>query len=268
MNSGEKAGIDSGTESPEEILQREYYNRLLARYEAHYDDPTSQRYRQRFIFAPMFDKVRFRGTQVLEAMCGSGPTTGYLLSQNANVTGLDVSDSAIESFRVRWPNCSAVRASVFNSGLPAESFDAVVIQAGLHHLHPRMDDAIDEVHRLLKPGGVFCFSEPHAGSLYDGARNIWYRLDRSIFADNEASVDLAGMKARNAQRFDFEVERYVGNIAYFLVLQSMVLRMPLAAKKYYAPPLMALESVLGKFQGKRTAPLVSCRWRKKTLKQD
>jgi len=263
----EKAMADSGADTAEEVLQREYYNRLLRRYEAHYDDPTSQLYRQRFIFAPMFDGVEFREAQVLEAMCGSGPTTGYLLSHHASVTGLDVSDSAIDSFRARWPNCNAVRASVFNSGLPAESFDAVVIQAGLHHLHPRLDDAIDEVHRLLKPGGVFCFSEPHAGSLYDGARNLWYRLDRSIFADNEASVDLAGMKERNSQRFDFEVECYVGNIAYFLVLQSMVLRMPLMAKKYYAPALMALESMLAKFQGRRTAPLASCRWRKKPLVQ-
>lgn len=260
-------GMHTGTDTPEEILQREYYNRLLERYEAHYDDPTSQLYRQRFIFAPMFDGVEFDGAQVLEAMCGSGPTTAYLLSRNAQVTGLDVSDSAIDSFKARWPACNAVRASVFNSGLPAESFDAVVIQAGLHHLHPRVDEALDEVHRLLKPGGVFCFSEPHAGSLYDGARNLWYRLDRSIFAENEASVDLDAMKRSNAGRFDFEVEHYVGNVAYFLVLQSMVLRMPLKAKKYYAPPLMALESVLEKFQGRRTAPLVSCRWRKKALNQ-
>lgn len=250
------------TSSAEE-LQREYYNRLLDRYEAHYDDPTSQLYRRRFIFAPMFAGIDFRGARIVEAMCGSGPTTGFLLSQGADVTGLDVSDSAIASFEKRWPACQSVRASVFDSELPAESFDGVVIQAGLHHLHPRLDDAIDEVYRLLKPGGFFCFSEPHAGSLFDGARNLWYRRDRGIFAENEASVDLAAMQRKNLQRFDFEVERYVGNIAYFLVLQSMVLRLPLAAKKYYAPPLLAIEACLARLQGKLTAPLVVCRWRKK-----
>src|SRR3990167_5077039 len=196
-------------------------------------------------------------------MCGSGPTTGFLLSQGADVVGLDVSDSAITSFQNRWPGCQGIRASVFDSQLPAESFDGVVVQAGLHHLHPRVNDALDEIYRMLKPGGFFYFSEPHAGSLFDGMRNFWYRLDRSVFAENEASVDLAEMRERYADRFTFEVERYVGNVAYFLVLQSMVLRLPVAAKQYYAPPLLWLESWLGRLQGKLTAPLVVCRWRKK-----
>lgn len=259
--------IDKNANINAEELQRQYYNRLLSRYEAHYDDATSQLYRRRFIFAPMFDGVDFSGAQVIEAMCGSGPTTEFLLSRGAEVSGLDVSDSAIASFEKRWPACRSIRASIFDSELPSASFDGVVIQAGLHHLHPRLDDAIDEVYRLLKPGGFFCFSEPHAGSLFDSARNLWYRMDRSIFAENEASVDLAAIQRKNAGRFTFEVERYVGNIAYFLVLQSMVLRLPLAAKKYYAPPLFALEACLGRWQGKLTAPLVVCRWRKKETAQ-
>jgi SAM-dependent methyltransferase len=246
-----------------EDLQREYYNRLLDRYEAHYDDPTSQTYRRRYIFEPMFDGVDFKRRHVLEAMCGSGPTTAYLLERGATVTGLDVSDSAVQSFVNRWPDCSGIRASIFDSGLPADSYDMVIVQAGLHHLHPRLEDAIEEIYRILKPGGYFCFSEPHAGSLYDGARNLWYRFDRSIFAENEASVDVEAMKQKNAHRFDYQVERYLGNVAYFLVAQSMVLRIPVAAKKYYAPLAFLLESLLSPLMARRTAPLVACRWQKK-----
>jgi len=139
----------------------------------------------------------------------------------------------------------------------------VIIQAGLHHLHPRLNDAIDEIFRVLKPGGYFCFSEPHAGSLYDVVRKLWYKVDREIFAENEASVDLVDMKNSNRHRFDFEVEDYVGNIAYFLVLQSMVLRIPVAWKKYYAPALFTMESGFNRILGRRLTPLVSCRWRKK-----
>ncbi len=53
-----------------EDIQREYFNRLLDKYEAHYDDPTSQLYRRRFIFEPMFEGLDFSGKQVLEALCG------------------------------------------------------------------------------------------------------------------------------------------------------------------------------------------------------
>jgi SAM-dependent methyltransferase len=246
-----------------EDIQREYFNRLLERYEAHYDDPTSQNYRRRYIFEPMFAGLDFEGTEVLEAMCGSGPTTAWLLERGACVTGLDVSDVAVASFESRWPQCNGIRASIFESGLPAESFDMVVVQAGLHHLHPRLDDALEEMHRVLKPGGYFCFSEPQRGSMYDGARNLWYRFDRSIFAENEESVDIEAMKRRFDGRYDFEVEHYLGNVAYFLVAQSMVLRIPLWAKKYYAPVAFFLESLFNPLMGRRTAPLVACRWRKR-----
>jgi len=252
----------AATQSAED-LQREYYNRLLDRYEAHYDDPTSQAYRRKYIFDPLFEHIQFTGKSVLEAMCGSGPTTAYLLERGAVVTGLDVSDSAIDSFRSRWPDCDHIRTSIFESTLPAESYDMVIVQAGLHHLHPRLDDAIEEIYRILKPGGYFCFSEPHSGSLYDGIRKLWYRFDRNIFAENEESVDVEGLKARYAARFDFQVERYLGSVAYFLVAQSMVLRIPLAAKKYYAPIAFLFESLLSPFMGRRTAPLVTCRWQKK-----
>lgn len=252
----------SATRSAEH-LQREYFNRLLERYQAHYDDPTSQAYRRKYIFGPMFEGVQFEDKTVLEAMCGSGPTTAYLLERNAIVTGLDVSDSAVESFRTRWPTCECLRASIFDSRLPGESYDMVVVQWGLHHLHPRLKDAVDEIYRILKPGGYFCFSEPHGGSLYDGARKVWYRFDRDIFAENEESVDLSWMKARYADRFDFQVEHYLGNVAYFLVAQSMVLRIPLAAKKYYAPLAFFLESLFTPLMGRRTSPMVACRWQKK-----
>ena len=245
-----------------EDLQRAYFNRLQDRFEAHYDDPTSQRYRREYIFAPMFQGMQFEGKNVLEAMCGSGPTTAWLLERGANVTGLDVSDSAVQSYEDRWPGCRGIRASIFESGLPAESFDMVIVQAGLHHLHPRLDDALEEIFRILKPGGYFCFSEPHTGSLYDGLRNLWYRFDRSIFAENEASVDVQAMEAQFRGRYRFQIEHYLGSVAYFLVAQSLVLRLPLRAKKYYAPVAFLLESLLGPLMGRRTAPLVACQWQK------
>jgi SAM-dependent methyltransferase len=163
----------------------------------------------------------------------------------------------------RWTDCEGVRASIFDSEFERNSFDIVVIQAGLHHLHPRLDDAIEEVHRILKPGGYFCFSEPHAGSLYDGIRNLWYSYDRSIFSENEESVDLEDMKIKNRSKFTYEVETYLGNFAYFFVLQSMVLRIPLSVKRYYAPLFMSIERLVSRVTGRRTTPLFSVRWRKK-----
>ena len=111
---------------------------IQRRYEAHYDDTCSRRYRDRFFHERMFRGVEFAGKTVLEAMCGSGQTTSFLLSKGATATGLDVSEESIASFRVRWPSCRAIRASVLESNLESGAFDLIAVVGGLHHLHPHI----------------------------------------------------------------------------------------------------------------------------------
>ncbi len=246
----------------QEEVQRLHYDRIAHEYEAHYDDPCSQRYRDIFFHQPMFEGMRLSGMNVIEAMCGSGQTTQYLTSHGARVTGLDISEKAMRSFTARWPGLRAIHASMLDSGLDRDSFDAVAIVGGLHHLHPNIDSAINEIHRILKPGGYLCFVEPHKGSLPDLIRRPWYRYD-PLFADNEEAIDLKAIKREFASRFIFNLERYSGNIAYLLVLNSMVFRIPLRTKHFYTPLLLRLESMICPMQGGILSCFVVCQWRKR-----
>ncbi|MGE0129700.1 MAG: class I SAM-dependent methyltransferase [Blastocatellales bacterium] len=239
-----------------------HYDRIANEYEAHYDDPCSQRYRDKFFHKTMFEGVNLSGMKVIEAMCGSGQTTQYLISQGAQVTGLDISGEAVSSFNKRWPECQAVCASMLDSGLDNDSFDAVAVVGGLHHLHPHLDAAISEIHRILRPGGYLCFAEPHKGSLPDVIRQWWYKHD-SLFANNEEAIDLKAMKSEFASRFTFNLERYFGNAAYLLVLNSLVFRIPLKLKPFYTPTLLHLESLIGPLQGRLLSCFAVCQWRKK-----
>lgn len=251
----------SGAANDAQEAQRRHYDEIGAEYEATYGDRWSMEYRRRFINGPMFEGMDLRGKSVLEAMCGSGQTTAQLLELGASVTGLDLSPQMTRSFARTWPECKVIQASIVESGLPGESFDAVVIVGGLHHLHPHVDDALREVHRLLRPGGHLCFVEPHASSFHDVLRRLWYRMDR-LFERNEAAIDVDALKARFAGQFVVEREHYLGNLAYFLVLNSMVFRTPKALKQVYSRPLMALEGALPFLQRKRVAAFCVCRWRK------
>ncbi len=244
-----------------EQIQKLHYDRIASEYEAHYDDPCSQRYRDRFFHQPMFEDMNLSGMKVIEAMCGSGQTTQYLISRGAQVTGLDISDEAIKSFNRRWPDSEALQASILDSGLDGDSFDAVAIVGGLHHLHPSVNAAISEIHRILKPGGYLCFVEPHKGSFPDLIRRRWYEYD-SLFADNEEAIDLEEMKLKFDSQFIFDRERYLGNAAYLLVLNSMVFRIPLRLKPIYTTPLLRLESLISPFQGRLFSCFVVCQWRK------
>lgn len=242
--------------------QSEHYDRISADYEAHYDDPSSQLYRRRFIYEPMFKGLELRGRAVLEGMCGSGQATQYLVENGAMVTGMDISEKQITSFAKHWPDSRAICGSILDSNVESESYDHVAVIAGLHHVHPHVEDAVREIHRMLRPGGFFCFFEPHKGSIPDVIRRWWYRHD-AMFEDNEDAIDVDALKARFSGHFEFTDERYVGNFAYILVLNSLILRIPLSLKKYYAPLLMPIERVIAPLQNRVFSCCTICRWQKK-----
>jgi len=245
-----------------EARQQAHYDQIGEAYEAHYSDEWSNLYRRRFLYGPLVAGIDLRGRKVLDAMCGSGQTAEYLLSQGAVAYGLDISPQVIEQFRAKLPTAVGVQGSILNSDFDSESFDAVFITGGLHHVHPKVPEAVAEIHRILKPGGWLCFYEPHTGSFADAVRRFWYRHD-NLFEENEAAVDFDDLVRRNADRFDFVTTRYSGGPAYLLVFNSMVFRVPLAWKAGYTRPLLWLERNLERVQRKSTSCFTMVQWRKR-----
>lgn len=246
-----------------EGTQRQHYNRIAADYEAQYGDPNGVAYRERFLYQPLFAGLNLEGRQVLEALSGSGHATEHLLKyKKALVTGLDISEEAITSFKDRWPECQAICAPITKSGLADESFDCIAVVMGLHHLHPHLMDALREIHRLLRKGGTFCFTEPHQESIFNRWRAIWYRHD-ALFAENEESLNIGALKRECESLFEFKLEKYVGSAAYLLVLNSMIFRVPLSLKRIYSPAVMRIEKLIERFHSQKFSLGVICQWEKK-----
>ena len=55
-------------------------------------------------------------------------------------------------------------------------------------------------------------------------------------------------KPQVQNRFEFVGKRYGGNIAYLLVLNSLIFRIPLSWKRYYAPAALTIEAALSPLQ--------------------
>jgi SAM-dependent methyltransferase len=113
------------------------------------------------------------GCKVLDLGCGDGGTAARtLLERGCEYVGVDVSEKA-----VRLANDQGFDARLIDdaASLPfaAESFDAVLAIEVLEHLFlPQL--AAAEVHRVLKPQGVFILSVPNVA--------YWRRrLDLAIF---------------------------------------------------------------------------------------
>jgi len=102
--------------------------------------------------------------KVLEYGCGTGSLTGSLLENQANVTGIDISDVAIEAaestFRdqVSEGKVSFRVMDAENLTFDQDSFDVVCGKSILHHLD--LPTCYNEIARVLKSNGTAIFLEP------------------------------------------------------------------------------------------------------------
>jgi|ERR1700733_274280 len=102
------------------------------------------------------------GKTVLDLGCGSGESLIPLVKRGAHVIAIDISPDLIQLARQRLNSyglSAEVRdGSAYDTGLPDESVDVVFSMALLHHLDlPR---ARQEIHRVLRRGGLFILREP------------------------------------------------------------------------------------------------------------
>lgn len=112
---------------------------------------------------------RYGGKRVLEIGCGTGTDLLQFARGGARVTGLDLTPRSIEIARRRFAvyGCAGEFAigDAENLAFPDESFDLVYSFGVLHHA-PDTERAINEAHRVLKPGGRAVVMLYHRASLY------------------------------------------------------------------------------------------------------
>lgn len=102
-------------------------------------------------------------TQVLDLCCGSGQTTEFLVKFSQNVTGLDASPKSLQRARQNVPLASYVEAFAEDMPFADNLFDVVHTSVALHEMQPQqLRKIINEVYRVLKPGGVFTLVDFHA----------------------------------------------------------------------------------------------------------
>ncbi|MBD1856671.1 class I SAM-dependent methyltransferase [Leptolyngbya boryana FACHB-1624] len=102
-------------------------------------------------------------TKVLDLCCGSGQTTQFLVQRSRHVTGLDASPLSIQRAKKNVPEAEYVEAFAEQNPLPDQSFDLVHTSAAMHEMQPQqLRQILEQVHRVLKPQGVFTMVDFHA----------------------------------------------------------------------------------------------------------
>ncbi len=245
----------------ESLRQKQHYEAIHAEYEDHYYDPESMRYRERFFFAPLFEGLDLNGKSVLDMACGSGHNSLALLQRfpSARVTGFDISSAACADYR-RNLGQRCIEGDLTAPLREAATFDVAMVLGGLHHCVVDLQQALDNVARFLRPGGLFLMLEPNREFVLEGARRLWYRADRYFDAPTEAALAHAELLQRAGARFDLRRVRYLGGPGYFLISQSLLFRMPKPLKRAIASPLMAVDAIYNRLGIKWLHPYFVAQW--------
>jgi ubiquinone/menaquinone biosynthesis C-methylase UbiE len=99
------------------------------------------------------------GDHVLEIGAGSGPATAHLLQLAPQVTSLEYNERSIAKLKSKNAGLKIAPVCADAAQLPFadQTFSSAVAILVLHHLKSKelQNRALDEVHRVLRPGGSF-----------------------------------------------------------------------------------------------------------------
>jgi len=158
------------------------------------------------------------GKRVCEIGCGSGGLTRELAIRGAYVSASDVSAEAVkralkinEEFIPKQVDLNEMDAC--NLLYSNESFDLVVGISVLHHVD--INKAINEINRVLKPGGKAVFIEP---LVHNPISNLWRKLSPSARTPDERPLSYSELSKLGKQ---FSSMRYQ-EFALLTLLSSFV----------------------------------------------
>mgnify|MGYP002379057313 CR=1 FL=1 len=172
------------------------------------------------------------GRAVLDVACGTGEWLGFFHRQGAMVSGIDLSQRAIDECLRRFPD------GEFACG-PAESlpfadmrFDLVTCMGSLEHFldKPR---ALAEMKRVAKPGAAFLILVPNAGfltrrlGLYGGTQQVKAKEDVYELAVWQRLFESAGLQVN-------ELWRDLHPISWSWIARGSVLAWPVRAAQAFA----------------------------------
>lgn len=129
------------------------------------------------------------GTRLLDMACGSGYALGRAERLGAVAAGIDASAGLLEIARGRAPQTELTAGSMFDMPYEDESFDALTSFNGIWG---GCQAAVDEAHRVLKPGGKVAITFWGPGKTLD-LRNYFIVIGTTAPGAAEELIGLASI---------------------------------------------------------------------------
>ena len=130
------------------------------------------------------------GREVLDIACGEGYGSALLAAHAARVTGGDIAATAIAHARTRYasrPNLEFREADCAALPFADASFDVVVSFETLEHISAQQA-FLDEIRRVLRPGGFVVLSCPNKAEYSDKRDHVNEFHYRELYRDELAAL--------------------------------------------------------------------------------
>ena len=182
-----------------------------------------------------FSTEQLRSLHFLEMGCGACPNLIWLAQKGIQVSGIDISPTALQLGRQNLEEAGYSRSvgkllegSVTDVPFEDESFDGIIEACVFQHLN-KTDRlrAFGEVKRLLKPGGVF------VGYMLDVGHSIFKTMQTDQLANDPGTLNLADGTS-NFHLTNIGLSHFYSKQEFFDLLEGFALIDP-CLTTYYLP---------------------------------
>ncbi len=123
-----------------------------------YEEYDAFRYRTEGHILGELDQIDFKNKKVLEIGLGQGSDSMQIIQRGAVYYGIDLTDESVKRLKERFalyelPYQAVTKANAQTIPYEDKFFDVVYSHGVLHH-SPEIEKIVDEIHRVLKPGGL------------------------------------------------------------------------------------------------------------------
>ncbi len=196
-----------------------------------------------------------QGGRVLDVGCGRGVMLRGILDLGYEAHGVELNAAAAEGADRRAK--IRIAPQLADARYPSSTFDAVILWHVLEHL-PQPDQTLDEIARVLKPGGRLIIAVPNLGSWqsrWSGAN--WFHLDlpRHVYHFSDRTL------AKLVDRHGFQV----CSTRHFALLQNPFGWLQSALNQLTDAPRNSLYSLLHRYDApSQSAMTRGQRWLQRT----